>query len=105
MTNPSLQVAVPATGALPSRQPAPFLRLRIMVRVGTRMMFHDKLKFAGTLFGVIFAVVLTNQQLGVFLGLLSKNTMFIDNAGRTCGSRRLHPDAAGGKARPHGGAP
>ena len=25
--------------------------------------------------------VLTNQQLGVFLGLLSKNTMFIDNAG------------------------
>ncbi|MGA9655678.1 MAG: hypothetical protein WBV96_17370, partial [Polyangia bacterium] len=81
MTNPSLQVAVPATGALPSRQPAPFLRLRIMVRVGTRMMFHDKLKFAGTLFGVIFAVVLTNQQLGVFLGLLSKNTMFIDNAG------------------------
>jgi hypothetical protein len=53
MTNPSLQVAVPATGALPSRQPAPFLRLRIMVRVGTRMMFHEKLKFAGTLFGVI----------------------------------------------------
>jgi putative ABC transport system permease protein len=52
-----------------------------MLQVGTNMMFHDKLKFAGTLFGVFFAVVLANQQLGVFLGLLSKNTMFIDNAG------------------------
>ena len=57
------------------------LRWRTMVTVGARMMFHDKLKFIGTLFGVIFAVVLANQQVGVFLGLLSKNTMFIDNAG------------------------
>jgi putative ABC transport system permease protein len=45
------------------------------------MMFHDPLKLAGTLFGVIFAVVLANQQAGVFLGLLSKNTMFVENAG------------------------
>jgi len=56
------------------------LRLRTVALAGVRMMFYDKLKFAGTLFGVIFAVVLTNQQLGVFLGLLAKNTMFIDNA-------------------------
>ena len=64
-----------------SERPVRFLRLRTMVRVGTRMVFHDHLKFAGTVFGVIFAVILANQQLGVFLGLLSKNTMFIDNAG------------------------
>jgi len=63
------------------KQQTRFLRLRTMLRVGLRMMFHDKLKLAGTLFGVIFAVVLTNQQVGVFLGLLSKNTMFVDNAG------------------------
>ena len=67
--------------AMALRRPAPLLRLRTMLRVGMRMMFHEKLKLAGTLFGVIFAVVLTNQQLGVFLGLLSKNTMFIDHAG------------------------
>jgi len=70
-----------AAEASASRPPARLLRLRTMLRVGVRMMFYDKLKLAGTLFGVIFAVVLTNQQLGVFLGLLSKNTMFIDNAG------------------------
>ena len=64
-----------------SQRPPRLLHLRAMLRVGARMMFHDKLKLAGTLFGVIFAVVLTNQQVGVFLGLLSKNTMFIDNAG------------------------
>ena len=72
-------VATDTSAASP--RPARILRLRTMVHVGTRMMFHDKLKLAGTLFGVIFSVMLVNQQLGVFLGLLSKNTMFIDNAG------------------------
>jgi len=52
-----------------------------MARVALRMMLHDKLKMAGTLAGVVFAVVLANQQVGTFLGLLHKNTMFIDNAG------------------------
>jgi len=60
---------------------APLMGLRTMIGVGTRMMFHDKLKLIGTMLGVIFAVVLTNQQVGVFLGLLAKNTMVIDNAG------------------------
>jgi putative ABC transport system permease protein len=55
-------------------------RFRIMAGIGIRMMFHDRLKMLGTLAGVIFAVVLSNQQLGTFLGLLHKNTMFIDNA-------------------------
>lgn len=68
-------------GAAPRARPGRLLRARTMVHVGVRMMFHDKLKLAGTLFGVIFAVVLTSQQLGVFLGLLSKNLMFIENAG------------------------
>jgi putative ABC transport system permease protein len=42
---------------------------------------HDKLKMMGTLVGVVFAVLLSNQQAGTFLGLLKKNTMFIDSAG------------------------
>jgi len=56
-------------------------RLRAMVGVGLRMMFHDKLKFVGTVAGVIVAVVLSVQQLGILLGLLERNTMFVDNAG------------------------
>jgi putative ABC transport system permease protein len=54
---------------------------RTMAGVGLRMMFHDRFKFAGTLFGVVFSVVLSVQQIGVLLGLLAKNTMFVDNAG------------------------
>lgn len=65
---------------LPGRAPL-FTRWRAMARAGLRMMFHGKLKMAGTLFGVVFAVILSNQQAGTFLGLLSKTTMLLDNAG------------------------
>ena len=36
-------------------------------------MFHDKLKMLGTLVGAVFAVVLSNQQAGTFMGLIYKN--------------------------------
>jgi len=52
-----------------------------MVRVGLRMMVHDRLKLAGTVAGVVFAVILVGQQLGVLFGLLHKNTMFVEHAG------------------------
>ena len=45
------------------------------------MMLFDKPKLVGTTLGVVFAVVLAAQQLGVLFGLLQKNTMFVDNAG------------------------
>ena len=51
-----------------------------MARLGIKMMFHDRAKLAGTLLGVVFATVLMIQQLGVFGGLLYKNTQFVDNA-------------------------
>jgi putative ABC transport system permease protein len=51
-----------------------------MALIAVRMMFHAKLKMAGTLAGVVFAVVLANQQVGTFFGLLHKNTMFLDHA-------------------------
>ena len=44
------------------------------------MMFHDRLKFLGTVSGVVFAVLLSVQQLGVLFGLLAKNTMFVESA-------------------------
>ncbi len=50
-----------------------------MARIGVSMMFQSKAKFAGTLFGVIFATILVNQQLGSLFGLINKNTMFLDH--------------------------
>jgi putative ABC transport system permease protein len=44
------------------------------------MMFFDRLKLVGTVFGVVFAVVLGNFQVGTFLALLNKNRMFVENA-------------------------
>jgi putative ABC transport system permease protein len=54
-------------------------RWRATVVVALRMALHDKAKFIGTVMGVVFAVVLAAQQLGVLFGLLSKNTIFVDN--------------------------
>jgi putative ABC transport system permease protein len=50
-----------------------------MTRLAVSMMFHDRSKLAGTLLGVVFATVLMLQQLGVFGGLLYKNSQFVDN--------------------------
>lgn len=55
-------------------------RLRATGSLALRMMFHDKPQLIGTVIGVVFAVVLANQQLGVLFGLLQKNTMLVDNA-------------------------
>jgi putative ABC transport system permease protein len=55
-------------------------RRSAMVMVGLRMMVHDTFKSSGTVFGVVFAVVLAVQQLGILFGLLAKNTMFVENA-------------------------
>jgi putative ABC transport system permease protein len=58
-----------------------FGRWRATVMLGLRMTLHAKAKFAGTLLGVTFAVLLANFQLGTMFGLLAKNTLFVDNAG------------------------
>ncbi len=55
-------------------------RFATMAKVGVRMMFFDKLKLVGTLVGVVFAVVLSNQQAGTFMGLLYKNRMIVERA-------------------------
>jgi putative ABC transport system permease protein len=70
----------------------------VMASVGVGMMLHDKAKLTGTILGVVFAVVLGVQQLSILLGLLSKNTMFIDNAGAELwivppGTTQLQPGA------------
>ena len=50
-------------------------RLRATVSLALRMMLYDKPKLIGTTLGVVFAVVLSAQQLGILFGLLQKNTM------------------------------
>ena len=79
---PPVTPAAPATAVPIARGLARTItRWRAFAPVAVKMMFHDKLKMFGTLVGVLFAVILSNQQLGTFLGLLSKNTMYVDNGG------------------------
>jgi putative ABC transport system permease protein len=72
---PRLQLAQPIRG-----RPGLWGRFRTLGAIGIKMMFHDRLKLAGTLFGVVFAVVLGNFQVGTFLSLLNKNRMFVEAA-------------------------
>ncbi|MFO0593543.1 MAG: ABC transporter permease [Polyangiaceae bacterium] len=72
--------AVESARPLAGRAPL-LVRWQAMATAAVRMMFHGKLKMIGTLFGVVFAVILSNQQAGTFLGLLGKNTMLVDNVG------------------------
>jgi putative ABC transport system permease protein len=72
---PTHTIAKPLVGRASLRE-----RWATMAHVAIAMMFHDRLKLIGTLAGVFFAVVLSNQQAGTFLGLLRKNTMFVDHS-------------------------
>ena len=54
-------------------------RWQTMARVGLRMAFHDRMKFAAALIGVVFAVLLSNQQAATFLAIVNRNVMVVDN--------------------------
>jgi putative ABC transport system permease protein len=79
-TREALAGYAPHEGVTDSPRPRPRNRVRAMMRVGVRMMFHDRLKLLGTLFGVVFAVLLAVQQLSILFGLLEKNTMFVSRS-------------------------
>lgn len=53
-------------------------RASVIIDTAVRMALHDRMKLAGALLGVVFATFLGAQQLGIFLGLVAKNTMFAD---------------------------
>jgi putative ABC transport system permease protein len=83
--SPGVPVASIPVGAHHAQPAQPILgrpgfvaRLRIMGGLGITLMFHDRLKLAGTLFGVVFAVLLGNFQAGTFLALAYKNVMLVD---------------------------
>jgi putative ABC transport system permease protein len=56
----------------------PAYSFRFMARLGVSMLWYDKIKLAGTLVGVAFAVLMSNFQVALFLGLLLRNTMYVD---------------------------
>jgi putative ABC transport system permease protein len=49
-----------------------------MARIGLRMALHDRMKFAAALIGVVFAVLLSNQQAATFLAIVNRNVMVVD---------------------------
>jgi putative ABC transport system permease protein len=51
-----------------------------MVSLARRNLLHDRLRFAITVAGVAFAVTLVLVQVGLFMGLLAKATVTIENA-------------------------
>ena len=51
-----------------------------MVSLARRNLLHDRIRFAITLAGVAFAVTLVLVQVGLFLGLLGKATVTIENS-------------------------
>ena len=51
-----------------------------MVSLARKNLLHDRLRFAITVSGVAFAVTLVLVQVGLFMGLLSKATVTIENA-------------------------
>ena len=51
-----------------------------MVSLARRNLLHDRLRFAITVAGVSFAVTLVLVQVGLFMGLLGKATVTIENA-------------------------
>jgi putative ABC transport system permease protein len=53
-------------------------RLSVVLTTALRMALHDRMKLAGAILGVVFATFLGAQQLGIFLGLVQKNTLLAD---------------------------
>lgn len=50
----------------------------VVIDAAVRMALHDRTKLVGALLGVVFATFLGAQQLGIFLGLVQKNTLLAD---------------------------
>ena len=50
-----------------------------MYRIALKMLFFDQAKFFGLVLGVAFSILLINQQMGIFLGLLSRAGAIIDD--------------------------
>ena len=50
-----------------------------MYRIALKMLFGDRAKYIGLVFGVAFSTLLINQQCGIFVGLISRSASLIDD--------------------------
>ncbi len=50
-----------------------------MFRIALKMLFYDRAKYFGLVLGVAFSILLINQQVGIFIGLLSRAGAIIDD--------------------------
>ncbi len=50
-----------------------------MYRIALKMLFGDRAKYIGLVFGVAFSTLLINQQCGIFVGLIGRSASIIDD--------------------------
>ncbi len=50
-----------------------------MFRIAIKMLFFDRAKYVGLVFGIAFSILLINQQLGIFIGLLNRAAAIIND--------------------------
>ncbi len=67
--------AAPLTGVAPLS-----LRMLTMAGIAWRMIVHNRAKSGGTIFGIMFGLLLTNQQVATLDALLSRNCEYLDQA-------------------------
>ena len=53
--------------------------LALMFRIALKMLFGDRAKYIGLIFGIAFSTLLINQQCGIFVGLISRSGSLIDD--------------------------
>jgi putative ABC transport system permease protein len=71
--------AAPASYAEPlARVASSGLMWSAMAHVAIRMLFHDKLKTAGSVFGVVFALLLANENISLLTYVVHRNTMYVE---------------------------
>src|ERR1700704_4754697 len=54
--------------------------MSLMFRLASRNLFQDRLRFAATIVGVVFSIVLVTVQMGLFLSFERMVTTMIDHA-------------------------
>src|ERR1051325_7944434 len=57
----------------------PFAR-SLALKLASRNLFHDRLRFIATVIGIVFSIVLVTVQLGLYLGFGRMVTTMIDHA-------------------------
>jgi hypothetical protein len=80
----------------------------LFFKLAARNLFHDRLRFAATITGIVFSMVLVTVQMGLFVSFRTMVTTMIDHApadlwimplGTKCFEVRLCSTSANGFAR------